>query len=306
VLYSGASLNDVYLQRHERYRLDRYHLINSRALADSMAGLLTDVLCDNPAVHSLASGRIPKTVAIRGAILRFRRLLMATRYVFSEGTLRAGEIGVTPLLGLGVRDNELNTAVVQLVQHARHALVMFTPYFNLPGPIRRALDRKIKAGCRVTIVLGDKTANDFYIPPDQPFKTIGALPYLYEANLRRFCKVHQKAIDAGLLDIQLWRDGDNTFHLKGLLVDEDYALLTGNNLNPRAWRLDLENGLVLFDPHRLLIAQHRAELERILLHTRRLAHHTALEDVESYPLPVQRLLKRLARVRADRLVNQVL
>ena len=306
VLYSGASLNDVYLQRHQRYRLDRYHLISNRPLADSMAALLTDVLSDNPAVHSLASGRIPKTVALRGAIMRFRRLLMATRYVFGEGTLRAGEIGITPLLGLGVRDNELNTAVVQLVQRARHNLVLFTPYFNLPGPIRRALDRKIKSGCRVCIVLGDKTANDFYIPPEQPFKTIGALPYLYEANLRRFCKVHQKAIDAGLLDIQLWRDGDNTFHLKGLLVDEDYALLTGNNLNPRAWRLDLENGLVLYDPQRLLIAQHRAELEKILVHTRRLEHHTALEGVESYPLPVQRLLKRLARVRADRLVNQVL
>ncbi|STV80938.1 CDP-diacylglycerol--serine O-phosphatidyltransferase [Klebsiella pneumoniae] len=36
------------------------------------------------------------------------------------------------------------------------------------------------------IIVGDKTANDFYIPEDQPFKIIGALPYLYEINLRRF------------------------------------------------------------------------------------------------------------------------
>jgi CDP-diacylglycerol--serine O-phosphatidyltransferase len=33
-----------------------------------------------------------------------------------------------------------------------------------------------------------------------------------------------------------------------LFVDDDVAVLTGNNLNPRAWALDLENGLLLRDP----------------------------------------------------------
>jgi len=306
VLYSGASLNDVYLNRHQRYRLDRYHLIDNQALADSMANLLTGLVRDNPAVHPLDTGKVPKTVTLRNAIVSFRRLLARARYHFAEGTLKAGEIGITPLLGLGVRDNELNAALLQLVRHAQQRLVLFTPYFNLPGPIRRALDRKIKAGCHVTVILGDKTANDFYIPPDEPYKAIGALPYLYEANLRRFCKAHQKSIDTGRLDVQLWRHDDNRFHLKGLLVDDDYAMLTGSNLNPRAWRLDLENGLLIHDPHKLMLAQHQAELERIMVHTRRLEHHLALDAVETYPMPVQRLIRRLARVRADRLVNQVL
>ena len=30
VMYSGASLNDVYLARHGRYRLDRYHRVAPR------------------------------------------------------------------------------------------------------------------------------------------------------------------------------------------------------------------------------------------------------------------------------------
>jgi len=306
VLYSGASLNDVYLHRHLRYRLDRYHLIHNRALADSMADLLTGVLRGNPAVHPLDSGKAPKTGALLGAIVKFRRVLAKTRYRFAPGVLKQGEVGITPLLGLGVRDNELNLTILQLIRQAQQRLVLFTPYFNLPGPIRKALDNRIRSGCRVTIVLGDKTANDFYIPPDEPFKTIGALPYLYEANLRRYCKAHQKAIDAGLLNVHLWRHEDNTFHLKGLLVDDNYALLTGNNINPRAWRLDLENGLVIHDPQKLLLDQHLAELERILAHTRRLDHHQAIDAVESYPAQVQRLLRQLARVRADRLVNQVL
>ena len=306
VLYSGASLNDVYLQRHQRYRLDRYQLIDSRPLADSMAGLLTNALRGNPAVLPLDSETVPKTPEIRDAIVRFRRQLAKARYHFTPARVNAGEVGITPLIGIGARDNELNSLLVQLISRARRELLMFTPYFNLPGPIRRALDNRIKAGCRVTIVLGDKTANDFYIPPDEPFKAIGALPYLYETNLRRFCQTHQQAIAAGRLNVQLWRDGDNSFHLKGLRVDDDYALLTGNNINPRAWRLDLENGLLIHDPHHLLADQLSAELGRIMAHSPRLNHHSALDTIDSYPLPVQRLIRRLARVRADRLVNQVL
>jgi len=106
--------------------------------------------------------------------------------------------------------------------------------------------------------------------------------------------------------VHLWHHEHHTFHLKGLLADEDYALLTGNNINPRAWRLDLENGLLIHDPHKKLQDQHQAELERILAHTRRLQHYSSLETIETYPAPVQRLLKRLRRVRMDRLVNQVL
>ena len=96
------------------------------------------------------------------------------------------------------------------------------------------------------------------------------------------------------------------FRSKGLRVDDDYALLTGNNINPRAWRLDLENGLLIHDPHHLLADQLRAELDRIMAHSQRLNHHSSLDAIDSYPLPVQRLIRRLARVRADRLVNQVL
>ena len=245
--------------------------------------------------------------SVRPSVHRgFRRALVKARYHYADDLIKPGQVGITPLLGLGVRGNELNTAILQLLRQVKKQLVIFTPYFNLPGPIRRLVDQKVKAGCHVTIILGDKTANDFYIPPEEPFKAIGALPYLYEANLRRFCKAHKRAIDAGTLNVHLWRHDDNTFHLKGLLVDGNYALLTGNNLNPRAWRLDLENGLLIHDPLELLLPQHLAELERIMAHTQRLASHEAIEPVESYPAPVQRLLRRLARVRADRLVNQVL
>ena len=50
----------------------------------------------------------------------------------------------------------------------------------------RNIIQLLREGKKVEIIVGDKTANDFYIPEDEPFKIIGALPYLYEINLRRF------------------------------------------------------------------------------------------------------------------------
>jgi len=306
VLYSGASLNDVYLHRHQRYRLDRYHLIQDRQLADSLAGLLLRVVLPSPAVHALDTEAAPRTATLRARIVAFRRVLAQSRYHLAGGSIRSGEVGITPLLGIGGRENELNAVLLQLIRQAKNHMVLFTPYFNLPGPLRRAIDAKIKHGCKLTIVLGDKVANDFYIPPEEPFKTIGALPYLYEGNLRHFCKVHQNAIDHGLLNVHLWRHEHHSFHLKGLLIDEEYVLLTGNNINPRAWRLDLENGLLIHDPQQKMQHQNQIELRRILAHTQRLDHYSALETIEAYPAPVKRLLKRLTRVRMDRLVSQVL
>lgn len=67
---------------------------------------------------------------------------------------------------------------------------------------------------KVHIVIGDKTANDFYIAPEEPFKTIGGLPYLYELNLRRFAKANEAHIASRKLSIHLWKHENHSFHLK--------------------------------------------------------------------------------------------
>lgn len=40
VIYSGASLNNIYLQQNDKYRFDRYHLIESAELARSMRAMI--------------------------------------------------------------------------------------------------------------------------------------------------------------------------------------------------------------------------------------------------------------------------
>ncbi len=193
-----------------------------------------------------------------------------------------------------------------LIRSAEREIFICTPYFNPPRVLSRDIDGLLKRKVKVTIVVGDKTANDFYIPPSEPFKTVGALPYLYEINLRRFAGRYQHFIDNGQLNIMLWKHEQHSYHLKGIFVDDQLSLITGSNLNPRAWALDLENGMLLRDPHRLLCDRFLAEKENILQHTSRLAHFSELEQLQDYPEAVKRLLTRIQRFKAHILLKQIL
>ena len=306
VIYSGASLNDVYLARHGRYRLDRYHLIRDQALADSMAAFVQHNFRESDAVRRIDEPDVPATRELQGAIRQLRQQLQQARYDVPSQPLGAGEVAVTPLAGFGRTDNRLNDSLLALLRGAQRRVILLTPYFNLPRPVRVVLGQLLRRGCTIDIMVGDKTANDFYIPPQQPFKKIGLLPYLYEGNLRRFARTHQAQVARGQLNVWLWKHGDNSFHLKGLFVDDDYAVITGNNLNPRAWTLDLENGLLLHDPAQLLRAQHQLEWAALRRHATRLDDYRALENPRRYPPEVRKLLRRLNRVRLDRLLNRLL
>jgi len=306
VLYSGASLNDVYLARHGRYRLDRYHLIRHQPLADSMAAYVDGQFRGSDAVPRLDRLPQPRSRDLQEPIRRLRQSLQQAQYTGTNDVPRQGDVSVIPLAGFGRNDNALNETLLDLLRSAQKRVILLTPYFNLPRPVRTVIGHLLRRGCQLDIMVGDKTANDFYIPPEQPFSRIGLLPYLYEANLRRFARLHQGAIDSGQLNLWLWRDGDNTYHLKGLFVDEETAVLTGNNLNPRAWALDLENGLLLRDPWRKLVAQHEAEWQSLRRHATRVSHYRDLPGARSYPPEVRKLLRRMRRVRLDRLVNQLL
>ena len=305
VIYSGASLNNVYLHKFDKYRFDRYHVINNKPLADSMQHFVQHDLIQTPAVHRLDVPSLPSTRSLRSAIGDLRSRLKKASYDTSAGTVGHFGLSVSPLLGVG-KNNPLSRVICELIASAQQQLTLCTPYFNLPLPVTREINRALERGVRIDIVVGDKTANDFYIPPSEPFKVIAALPYLYELSLRRFAKSHQRMIDSGLLNLHLWRDGDNTYHLKGMWVDERYTLITGNNLNPRAFRLDLENGLLIDDPRRELLEPRRKELDAIFAHTRRIDSYKHLDTLADYPPAVAKFLRRVSRVRIERLLYRIL
>ncbi|XBS70659.1 CDP-diacylglycerol--serine O-phosphatidyltransferase [Acerihabitans sp. KWT182] len=304
VIYSGASLNDVYLHQLDKYRYDRYQTIRNPALADCMLNYLKQRLLTAPAVHRLDDPNRPKSIEIRNDTRLFRQSLREASYS-CRGTGPYDRLTVTPLVGLGKR-SPLNKTIHHLMSCTNNKLIMCTPYFNMPALLVRNIIALLRQNKQVEIIVGDKTANDFYIPTDQPFKIIGALPYLYEINLRRFLSRLQRYVDNGQLVVRLWKDGDNSYHLKGMWVDDEWQLLTGNNLNPRAWRLDLENALLLHDPQHLLQEQRERELRLIRTHTHVIGHFTELDKIGDYPIKVRKLIRRLRRIRIDRLISRIL
>ncbi|ROS00259.1 CDP-diacylglycerol--serine O-phosphatidyltransferase [Sinobacterium caligoides] len=303
VIYSGASINDIYLHQKDKYRIDRYHVIHSAELASTMREMIRRCLIDSPAVCSLCDDEASETIPDKASIRLFKHGLAKASYQF-DGVTTGNR--VTPLLGLGRKHNELNRVIVDMVRESRESLFICTPYFNPPYILARALSKHLRDGRRIDIVVGDKTANDFYIPPEKEFSTIGALPYMYEQTLRKFAKRQQWAIDKGLLNIHLWKEGGNSYHLKGVSADDSLHLLTGSNLNPRAWGLDVENGLLLHDESGVWRESFKEEQEHILQHAQRLGHYREVETLRNYPAPVRKVIKRIRRLKADLLLRKIL
>ncbi|WED26580.1 CDP-diacylglycerol--serine O-phosphatidyltransferase [Vibrio sp. DW001] len=306
VIYSGASLNNIYLNFNDRYRFDRYHVIRNQSLANSMVTFIQDDMLSHPAVNKLCSDDKPKTKDIKLAIRQFRSTLAQSRYQFQNEAVNSDQVAITPLVGIGKRRNRLNLRVNQLIASAKEEVLICTPYFNFPKSVAKEVKKALRRGVKVTIVIGDKTANDFYIPPEETFKTIAGLPYLYEMNLRRFAKTNEANMASRKLSIQLWKHDKNSYHLKGIWVDKTQMLLTGNNLNPRAWSLDLENALLIQDKHHLLTAKFEAEFQNILKHADLIGSYKQLEKLDTYPMEVQKLIRKVTRVKADRVLKKIL
>ncbi len=306
VIYSGASLNNIYLHHNDKYRFDRYHVMTNTNLANSMVTYIQKHISNHEAVNCLSQPERPSTKSLKAAIKQFRILLTQSNYEFTPQHVDEGFIGITPLVGVGKRRNKLNLHINNLIACAEKEITILTPYFNFPKSIAKEVKRAIKRGVKVNIVVGDKTANDFYIPPEEEFKTIAGLPYLYEINLRHFARINEAHMASRQLSIYLWKHNNNSFHLKGMWVDKEYMLLTGNNLNPRAWKLDLENGLLIKDPGHQLVEAFESELESILQHTTLIGSYKQLETIETYPEVVQKLIRKIKRVKADRILKQIL
>lgn len=305
LLYSGASINDIYLQQAGRYRLDRYYRLQSQALADNFCEYLQRCFIDSNLAPLLNQGALPDAKIIKRNIMRLTKLLKSSKYRPFNSTEHA-DIQASLFVGCGRRGNQLNRVIRDLIRSSHESLIIFTPYFNLPKPLLRDLDSALKRGVKVTLTVGDKKANDFYNADEATFSTVEIVPYIYERLLASFISRRQKYLDNGTLSLRLWQHDDNSFHLKGLVVDNRYHLLTGSNLNPRAWALDLENGVLLDDAKGLLTDKFAAEFQRISQHTDVLTKASDIESVQNYPDKPRKLLKKLRMTQIDRLLKRFL
>lgn len=312
LFYTGASINDIYMQQGTRYRLDRYYQINCAPLASSFCHYLMNTFVKSNLAPLLNEPSLPNQAQQRRNIIALRSLLKKSAYQveFPENNKESGvvqnPISIMPLVGYGRRKNQLNKVIRQTVKNTENKLLILTPYFNLPQVLARDVIKALKRGVKVTIIVGDKTANDFYIADESEFTAIGIVPYVYEILLKRFVKRYQHFIDNGSLTVNVWKNGNNSFHLKGVISDERFHLLTGSNLNPRAWSLDLENGLLLDDPSKGLMPKVSSELLNIMEYAKPIKHHSEIEGVSDYPRKPKRLLKKIRLTQIDRVLKRFL
>lgn len=312
LFYTGASINDIYMQQGTRYRLDRYYQINCAPLANSFCQYLTNTFVKSNLAPLLNELNLPNQAQQRRNIIALKSLLKKSVYQieFTDHNKESGvvtnPISIMPLIGYGRRKNKLNKVIRQTIKNTEQKLLILTPYFNLPPVLARDVIKALKRGVKITIIVGDKTANDFFIADENEFTAIGIVPYVYEVLLKRFVKRYQHFIDNGLLNINVWKNEQNSFHLKGIISDERFHLLTGSNLNPRAWTLDLENGLLLDDPSQGLMPKVSAELTNIMEYANPINHYSELEGVSDYPNKPKRLLKKIRLTQIDRVLKRFL
>ncbi|AKC31883.1 CDP-diacylglycerol--serine O-phosphatidyltransferase [Candidatus Pantoea carbekii] len=304
LLYSGANINDMYLHLCDKYRYDRYHLIRNAYLTNIMYEWICKHLKRSDAVNRLDQFQQPDNLKFKKKVRLFRQYLQNVNYTFISNVGNK-TLALTPLVGLG-KNNIINKTILHLVLCTKYKIILCTPYFNPPAILVRKIIQVLRQGKKVEIIVGDKITNDFYIPADQKFKIISTLPYLYEINLRRFLSRLQYYISNHQLTVRIWKDCNNSYHLKGIWVDKTWMMITGNNLNPRAWRLDLENAVLIHDPLQELAKQREKELIIIRNNTTILKHFRELESICEYPEKVRKLIRRLRRISIDRLIKRLI
>ncbi len=130
VLYSGASLNDVYLHQHDKYRYDRYQCIRNGKMADIMFDWVDNNLVQGRGVNRLDRPDWPKSPEIKNDIRQYRQELRDRSYHF-VGTAGDEELSVTPLVGLG-KSSLLNKTIFHLMPCAEHKLTILHPLLQPP------------------------------------------------------------------------------------------------------------------------------------------------------------------------------
>lgn len=303
LIYSGANINNEYFYKNKKHRYDRYQLIKNKQLTNSMVSWIKTNIISSQFINFVNDINQDKKI-IFNKIKKFKKILRCSEYKFI-GNASNYDLSITPLIGLG-KKSKLNKTIDNLILCTEKKLIICTPYFNLPKRLIRKINYLLKQNINVEIIVCDKTCNDFFITNNKPFNVIGTIPYFYEINLFDFFNRLKSFIKNKKLIIRIWKKKENSFHLKGMWVDKKWILITGNNFNLRAWKLDLENGILIHDPLKLLVKKFNLELNLIRKNTKILKNINDLESIDDYPTEIQRIFKKLKKVRIDKLISYVI
>lgn len=330
VLYTGASINNNYCA-FDSYRQDRYQLINNKVLADNFYDFTIQNFASQmpPGVQASAlSAQAKKVIALFNAQLcepltkserllfkNFRQNFLLNKDLqyrtamapnsYRANSLTPGQLLITPVFGIG-KNNDINQSVFDAIRQAKSQISIYTPYFNFTKNLTKQVINKAKEGVKVRIIVSDKTANDFYADPEQDnYSSANALPYLYEINLRKFMEQNQQYLDSGVLEVYAWKDQANSYHAKGIEIDQEIYIFTGSNLNLRSFNVDAENSLMVYDPYKELAPTIAKEYDYILSNCTKLTHYDQVQRRKDYPQRVRSTLRRASFFFIDKLAKRL-
>ncbi|OQM34503.1 CDP-diacylglycerol--serine O-phosphatidyltransferase [bacterium endosymbiont of Pedicinus badii] len=305
VIYSGASFSEVYLAQNKKsYRYDRYKIIKNKHLSDAFSDYLKIYFLSNPAVIRLNILKKYNFFFQKHKIKVFKKKLKQANYKYL-GCEKINKLGIIPLVGIG-KNSFLNKIIQNLIFSAKKKIIISTPYFNFPKFFIQNILNSLKKGKKVKIIVGDKTANDFYISEEKNFRIVGILPYLYENNLRKFIMNLQEFVQENKLTIKIWKNGENTYHAKGLWIDEEWQMFTGSNFNSRSWKLDLENAILVHDPEKKLKEQNIKELKKLEFNTKKIMHFSELQNIYEYPERIKNILLKVTKTKIDYFLKKII
>lgn len=307
ILYSGASINNEYLHIYDKYRYDRYHVIQNQYLSNIMLTYIEKKLLSSKVISKFGHEKsFKKSKNTKNNIRLLRKNLQKSYYEY-QNNADVDEFSITPLVGIG-KHSILNQTISHLLASTKNKVILCTPYFNPPSFLIRTLIYLLRHGKNIEIIVGDKVSSDFYDPNQlhKSFKFINIIPYLYEINLRSFLKRLKNYVYNKQLIIRLWKAEYNSYHIKGIWIDDKWQLITGSNFNPRSLRFDLENALLIHDPLHKLIYQKNQELDKIRMHTKPVDHYKYIEKISDYPTKIRKLIRSIHHIKLDLLIKQLL
>ena len=144
ILYTGASINNVYLHQGEQYRYDRYCVIDNPALADAMVSFLDKQLINSDAVTRFDAQFSQLPADFNRRVLQQQKRLAKARYELPGNQQSA--LTVIPLVGLGKRNNQLNTVIHQQIRQTREQTTNVYALFQPAGGTQAGYSPTIAPG----------------------------------------------------------------------------------------------------------------------------------------------------------------
>lgn len=144
-----------------------------------------------------------------------------------DTTLTAG----TKMVGIANREPHTSNKImrkfyISAIDAAKDSIKLINPYFALVGGVRRALNRALKRGVKVELMISKKS--DIPLTPDCAFYNM------------------HKLMKRGA-DVWIYEPGFH--HTKVIMVDGRFCTVGSCNLDARSLRWDYEENAIIIDPH---------------------------------------------------------